>query len=80
MQCVDRGLIGLDDDVTQVTPELKDIKLLTGFDEDDKPLLHNLQHKLTPEKSALPQLGLLLRPAVRALDQVASPQRRTAPA
>ena len=47
MQCVDQGLIGLDDDVTQVTAELKDIKLLTGFDGDDKPLLQSPEKTLT---------------------------------
>ena len=46
MQCVDRGLIGLDDDVTLVTPELKGIQLLTGFD-GDKPLLRAPQKMIT---------------------------------
>ena len=40
MQCVERGLIKLDGDVTDVLTELKDIDILKGFDDDsDKPIL-----------------------------------------
>lgn len=36
MQCVERGLIGIDDDVTDVLTELKGLKILVKFDEDDE--------------------------------------------
>jgi CubicO group peptidase (beta-lactamase class C family) len=31
MQLVEKGLVGLDDDVRDIVPELKDIKVLLGF-------------------------------------------------
>ncbi|KAH7389073.1 beta-lactamase/transpeptidase-like protein [Cadophora sp. MPI-SDFR-AT-0126] len=43
MQCVERGLLKLDEDVTDILPELKGLKILTGFEKDgngnDKPVL-----------------------------------------
>ncbi|KAK2623772.1 hypothetical protein QTJ16_006953 [Diplocarpon rosae] len=42
MQCVERGQLSLDDDVSIILPELKDIQILTGFEEVDgkeKPIL-----------------------------------------
>lgn len=43
MQCVERGLLKLDDDVSEILPELKGLQILTGFEEDadenDKPVL-----------------------------------------
>jgi hypothetical protein len=41
MQCVERGLVNLDDDVSVHLPEWKDPMILTGFDENDgkKPIL-----------------------------------------
>ncbi|KAL6228678.1 hypothetical protein BDW75DRAFT_226482 [Aspergillus navahoensis] len=57
MQCVERGLLKLDDDVSEILPELKGLKILTGFEEDadgnDKPVLVDnvkpitLRHLLT---------------------------------
>ncbi|CAL3970297.1 unnamed protein product [Diplocarpon coronariae] len=56
MQCVERGLLNLDDDVSIILPELKDIQILTGFEEVDgkeKPILTKntktitLRHLLT---------------------------------
>lgn len=32
LQCVERGLMTLDEDVTRVLPELKNLEILTGFD------------------------------------------------
>jgi len=39
MQLVERGLIGLDDDVRPLVKELREVQILKGFDADDKPLL-----------------------------------------
>ncbi|KIW28227.1 hypothetical protein, variant [Cladophialophora immunda] len=36
MQIVEKGLIGLDDDVREVLPVLKDLKVLLGFEGDDQ--------------------------------------------
>lgn len=35
MQCVERGQLNLDDDVTGLLPELKGLPILTKFDEGD---------------------------------------------
>ena len=32
MQIVEKGLIGLDDDVREIVPALKDVKVLLGFE------------------------------------------------
>lgn len=32
MQCVERGLFTLDEDISRLLPEFKDIDILTGFD------------------------------------------------
>jgi len=48
LQCVDRGLISLDDDVTRVLPEWKDPDLLEGFETGSgKPMLRNAQNMIT---------------------------------
>ncbi|OAL30720.1 hypothetical protein AYO22_01340 [Fonsecaea multimorphosa] len=43
MQLVEKGLIGLDDDVRQVLPVLKDVKVLLGFEGDDQAVEPDLQ-------------------------------------
>lgn len=35
MQIVERGLVGLDDDVRDILPQLRDLKVLTGFENED---------------------------------------------
>ncbi|MCJ1242910.1 hypothetical protein MMC30_000106 [Trapelia coarctata] len=48
MQCVERGLLHLDADVTDILHELKDMDLLTGFDpETGKPLLQKASNAMT---------------------------------
>lgn len=47
LQAVEQGLIGLDDDVRTVVPALRDIQVLTGFDDNDQPLLEDLNGPLT---------------------------------
>jgi CubicO group peptidase (beta-lactamase class C family) len=47
MQCVERGLINLDDDVSTVLTELKDIKILTGFKDKKVPLFVPAKNKIT---------------------------------
>lgn len=41
MQCIERGLVDLDEDVTKHLPEWKEAMILTGFDEKNggKPIL-----------------------------------------
>jgi len=48
LQCVERGQIGLDDDVSQTLTELKDIQVLTGFDEGTgNPISKKAENKIT---------------------------------
>lgn len=48
MQCVESGLMNLDDGVYDILPELKDLPLLKGFDEDTGcPILERHKTKLT---------------------------------
>lgn len=43
MQCVERGLVTLDQDLTSLLPELKNGAILSGFDENDHPVLSPLK-------------------------------------
>ncbi|OBT71565.1 hypothetical protein VF21_09579 [Pseudogymnoascus sp. 05NY08] len=48
MQCVERGQIQLDDDVSTVLTELKDIQILTGFNEEtNEPTFTPAKNKIT---------------------------------
>ncbi|KAL8951100.1 MAG: hypothetical protein Q9222_002904 [Ikaeria aurantiellina] len=46
MQLVEQGRLKLDEDVTTILPELKDIQILTAWD-GDKPLLSRAENKIT---------------------------------
>jgi len=46
MQCVDQGLIGLDDNVVPLIGELKGIKIITGYN-GDEPILEEPKNKIT---------------------------------
>lgn len=47
LQIVDRGLFGLDDDVSEKLPELAAQPILEGFDEDNKPILVKRENLIT---------------------------------
>jgi hypothetical protein len=48
LQCVEKGLLKLDDDATQILHEFKDIKVLREFDVDtNEPIFEELNRKLT---------------------------------
>ena len=48
MQCVERGLLSLDSDITDVLPEFKGIQILKGFDESTgKPILVDSKKTIT---------------------------------
>lgn len=48
LQCVERGQIGLDDDVSTILTELKDIDILAGFKEGtEEPILQKSENKIT---------------------------------
>lgn len=48
LQCVERGQFTLDEDVTRLLPELKDIKIQTGFENGtDVPIFAKAKNKIT---------------------------------
>ncbi|KAK4540125.1 hypothetical protein LTR36_009790 [Oleoguttula mirabilis] len=47
LQIVDKGLFGLDDDVSEKLPELGGQKIIEGFGEDDKPILVDRKNAIT---------------------------------
>jgi CubicO group peptidase (beta-lactamase class C family) len=47
MQCVERGLLSLDDPIGTVLPEWAEPKILAGFDEEEKPILKKATKPLT---------------------------------
>jgi hypothetical protein len=47
LQIVEKGLIAFDDSVEELVPELAQQKVLTGFDEDGKPVLVERTEKIT---------------------------------
>jgi CubicO group peptidase (beta-lactamase class C family) len=47
MQTMERGMIGLDDDVSDALHEWKDAEILDGFDESGKPILRKAKNKIT---------------------------------
>lgn len=47
MQCVERGLIGLDDAVSHVLPELKDLKILVECEAEKEPVYRDAETAIT---------------------------------
>lgn len=47
LQCVEKGLLALDDDISGVLPEWKDKQVLKGFNDDGTPQLEATQAKVT---------------------------------
>lgn len=47
MQCVEKGLLTLDGDISEICPEFKGVQILTGFDDDGKPVLVDNDNPIT---------------------------------
>lgn len=47
MQCVERGQLRLDDDISTVLPEWKDPKILVGFDDKNQAQLRPAKRFIT---------------------------------
>lgn len=47
MQCVERGLLDLDADISSILPEWKDPRILIGFDEKNEPQFRPAKRTLT---------------------------------
>jgi CubicO group peptidase (beta-lactamase class C family) len=53
MQCVEKGLLDLDADISTILPEWKDPKILTGFSEKNEPQFRPAKRPLTLRYVAL---------------------------
>lgn len=59
LQCVERGLLNLDDDVSSILPEFKTPQILIGFEDDSgKPILKDAKNKITLRLLLTHQTGL----------------------
>lgn len=47
LQCVERDLIDLDDDVSEILHEFRGIQIITGFEADATPILRTAERKIT---------------------------------
>lgn len=47
MKLVERGKLGLDDDVRPLVPQLSEMQILRGFDGDGQPILENNEKPIT---------------------------------
>jgi len=47
LQVVEKGLVGLDDNLNMILPEFKDLKLLTGLDDLGKPTFGKIAKTVT---------------------------------
>ena len=47
LQIVEKGLFGLDDDVSKILPELAEQPILKDFDENDKPIVEKRKNAIT---------------------------------
>ena len=47
LQCVEKGQLTLDDDLSTLLPELKDINIITAYDESGNPTLVKAKNKIT---------------------------------
>jgi CubicO group peptidase (beta-lactamase class C family) len=59
MQCVEKGLLDLDADVSTILPEWKDARLLKGFEEGTgKPIIEKAKNKITLKRLLTHSTGL----------------------
>lgn len=47
LQCVERGLLRLDEDVSDLLPEVGEMKVLDGFEADSRPKLRDAEGAVT---------------------------------
>jgi CubicO group peptidase (beta-lactamase class C family) len=67
LQCVEEGLLTLKGDLSSIAPELADKKVLTGWSEDDEPVLEDASQKITLEMLLTHSAGMaydFLQPSV----------------
>ena len=52
LQCVERGLLDLDADVTRYLPELEGIQILMGIDQSGKPIMKDKTKSITTRSAS----------------------------
>lgn len=72
LQCVEKGLLNLDDDISTVLPEWKKREVLLGFDEAGKPILREANGKITVGMLLTHQSGMGYTFMLPALEQYAA--------
>jgi CubicO group peptidase (beta-lactamase class C family) len=81
LQCVEKGLLTLDDPVGTVLPELADPDLLYGFDEETKkPLIRKAKNKITMRQLLTHSSGLAyewMHPALAKMNETMGKERTT---
>lgn len=69
LQCVEKGLLALDDDISGVLPEWSAREILTGFNEAGEPMLQKSEERLTLRHLLTHTSGMAYDVAVPALMQ-----------
>jgi CubicO group peptidase (beta-lactamase class C family) len=57
MQLVEKGKVGLDDDLGKLIPELSNVEVLKGFDDDGKPIMEKKTRPITLRLSSRARLA-----------------------
>ena len=47
MQCIERGLVSMDEELSRVLPELKNPRILKGWDENQRPVLQHAKSSIS---------------------------------
>jgi len=70
MQCVEKGLLDLDADVSTILPEWKDVRLLKGFEKGTgKPIIEKAKNEITLKRLLTHSTGLSYAPLDPRLQQ-----------
>ncbi|EKG22114.1 Beta-lactamase-related protein [Macrophomina phaseolina MS6] len=61
LQCVEKGLLALDDDVAKLLPEWKDAKILLGHDDNKQPIFKPAENTITLRQLLTHTAGMAYR-------------------
>jgi Beta-lactamase len=62
LQCVDRGLVSLDEDVSRILSELEKPKILKGWDDEDNPVLEEAKNEISLRSVSMEQVFIFYLP------------------
>lgn len=57
MQLVEKGKVGLDDDLGKLIPQLSEVEILKGFEDDGKPIMEKKTKPITLRYSYTAQVS-----------------------